>query len=107
MDPMTQNQNLTDRFGRSIRYLRISVTDRCDLRCQYCLPGGFKDFSQPEAWLSVAEIERIVTRLAQMGVSHLRLTGGEPLVRQDIVELAQRLAAIPGIEYYRDSHRFG
>jgi len=95
---MTQAQNLTDRFGRHIRYLRISVTDRCDLRCEYCLPKGFTDFSEPACWLRSAEIERVVASFAQMGVSHLRLTGGEPLVRRNIVELAQRLAAIPGID---------
>lgn len=93
-----KSQILTDRFGRDIRYLRISVTDRCDLRCQYCLPKGFSDFSEPEGWLSVAEIERIVTRFAALGVSHLRLTGGEPLVRRDIVDLSARLAVIPGIQ---------
>ena len=95
---MKQTQHLTDRFGRNIRYLRISVTDRCDLRCQYCLPKGFCDFSEPETWLSPEEIERVVTCFAQMGVTHLRLTGGEPLVRGNIVDLAARLAAIPDIE---------
>lgn len=95
---MNWHQSLNDRFGRQIRYLRLSVTDRCDLRCRYCLPGGFADFSEPEGWLSVAEIERIVTQFSRMGVRCLRLTGGEPLVRRDIVELAQRLGAVPGIE---------
>lgn len=98
MKQMKQDQTLSDRFGRDIRYLRISVTDRCDLRCQYCLPKGFSDFSEPEDWLSSAEIERIVTRFARMGVTHLRLTGGEPLVRRNIVDLAECLAAIPGID---------
>ncbi len=95
---MGQEQLLTDRFGRDIRYLRISVTDRCDLRCQYCLPKCHTDFSEPDDWLSVAEIERIVTQFARMGVSHLRLTGGEPLVKRNIVDLVERLANIPGIE---------
>ncbi|MEJ2692530.1 MAG: GTP 3',8-cyclase MoaA [Candidatus Thiodiazotropha sp.] len=95
---MNRDQMLTDRFGRQVRYLRISVTDRCDLRCRYCLPKGFSDFSEPEAWLRPAELERIVTRFARMGVSHLRLTGGEPLVRRNIVDLTRRLAAIPGID---------
>jgi GTP 3',8-cyclase len=95
---MNRENNLTDRYGRHIRYLRISVTDRCDLRCQYCLPSGFTDFSEPEGWLSAGEIERIVNQFSRMGVNHLRLTGGEPLVRRDIVELAQRLSAIPGID---------
>lgn len=95
---MNLHQSLNDRFGRQIRYLRLSVTDRCDLRCRYCLPSGFTAFSEPEHWLSAAEIERIVKQFSRMGVSHLRLTGGEPLVRRDIVELAQRLGAITGIE---------
>ncbi len=95
---MTRDPDLTDRFGRPIRYLRISVTDRCDLRCQYCLPNEFTDFSEAEDWLNIGEIERIVARFSHMGVSHLRLTGGEPLVRRNIVELARRLAAIPGID---------
>ncbi|MEJ2455106.1 MAG: GTP 3',8-cyclase MoaA [Candidatus Thiodiazotropha sp.] len=95
---MKRQQSLNDRFGRQIHYLRLSVTDRCDLRCRYCLPSGFSDFSEPESWLSDSEIERIVTQFSRLGVSHLRLTGGEPLVRRNIVELAQRLANIPGIE---------
>ena len=95
---MNRESELTDRYGRHIRYLRISVTDRCDLRCQYCLPSGSSCFSEPEGWLSAPEIERIVGQFSRMGVSHLRLTGGEPLVRRDIVELAQRLSAIPGID---------
>jgi len=95
---MNRQQPLSDRFGRQIRYLRLSVTDRCDLRCTYCMPNGFADFAEPEAWLSAGELERIVTGFARLGVSHLRLTGGEPLVRRGIVELARRLAAIPGID---------
>jgi len=96
--PMNAAQSLNDRFGRQIRYLRLSVTDRCDLRCQYCLPSGFAGFSEPDHWMSVTELERTVTEFSRLGVRHLRLTGGEPLVRRDIVELAQRLGAIPGIE---------
>lgn len=95
---MNQDPTLTDRFSRHIRYLRLSVIDRCDLRCQYCLPKDFSDFSKPERWLSTGEMERVVAWFARMGVRHLRLTGGEPLVRRDIVALAQRLARIPGID---------
>ncbi|PKM42068.1 MAG: GTP 3',8-cyclase MoaA, partial [Gammaproteobacteria bacterium HGW-Gammaproteobacteria-1] len=71
---------LTDSFGRRIDYLRLSVTDRCDLRCFYCLPQGFTGFEVPEHWLSFDEIERVVAAFAEMGVQRLRLTGGEPLV---------------------------
>ncbi|MFW6041549.1 MAG: GTP 3',8-cyclase MoaA, partial [Guyparkeria sp.] len=60
-------QQLTDPFGRSINYLRLSVTDRCDLRCFYCMPEGFKDFEVPEHWLTVGEIERLVGVMADMG----------------------------------------
>lgn len=89
---------LTDRFGRNIEYLRLSVTDRCDLRCQYCLPKGYADFETPEVWLSFDEIERVIRAFAQLGTRRIRITGGEPLVRPGISELASRLAALPGIE---------
>ena len=95
---MNRHQPLNDRFGRQIRYLRLSVTDRCDLRCTYCMLNGFADFAEPEGWLNTDELQRIVTGFARMGVTHLRLTGGEPLVRRGIVELARRLALIPGID---------
>jgi cyclic pyranopterin phosphate synthase len=89
---------LTDRFGRNIEYLRLSVTDRCDLRCQYCLPNGYADFDTPDEYLSFDEIERVVRVFGQLGTRRIRITGGEPLVRPGISELAQRLAALPGID---------
>lgn len=88
---------LIDQFGRRIDYVRLSVTDRCDLRCSYCMPEGFKGFEEPEHWLSFDEIERLVGALARLGVSRIRLTGGEPLLRRNISELAGRIAALPGI----------
>jgi len=88
---------LTDRFGRRIEYLRLSVTDRCDLRCTYCLPKGFKDFEEPEHWLTFDEIERLLAAFARLGVSRIRLTGGEPLLRRNLPELAARLHRLPGI----------
>ena len=88
---------LIDSFGRRIEYLRLSVTDRCNLRCFYCLPRGFADFEEPEAWLSFGEIERLVRIFAGLGVSKVRLTGGEPLTRRDLPELAARLSRLPGI----------
>ncbi len=88
---------LIDSFGRRVEYLRLSVTDRCNLRCFYCLPRGFADFEEPEAWLSFGEIERLVRIFAGLGVSKLRLTGGEPLTRRDLPELAARLSRLPGI----------
>jgi cyclic pyranopterin phosphate synthase len=91
-------EKLTDQFGRNIEYLRLSVTDRCDLRCHYCLPKGFKDFREPAEWLSFDEIERVVRAFGELGTRRIRLTGGEPLVRANIPELAGRLAALPGID---------
>lgn len=90
--------SLIDKFGRRIEYIRLSVTDRCDLRCQYCLPEGFRDFQEPSEWLSFEEIERIIRVFAALGTRRVRLTGGEPLVRANVAELATRLAHLPGIE---------
>ena len=89
---------LIDPFGRNIEYVRLSVTDRCDLRCIYCLPKGFKDFEEPSEWLSFAEIERVIKAFGELGVSRIRITGGEPLVRKNLPELAQRLSVLAGIE---------
>ena len=88
---------LIDRFGRRVSYLRLSVTDRCDLRCSYCMPKHFSDFEEPENWLRFDEIERVVAAFARMGVARLRLTGGEPLLRRHLPALVSRLAALPGL----------
>lgn len=88
---------LTDQFGRRIDYLRLSVTDRCDLRCSYCIPEGFTGFEEPGHWLNFDEVERLVGAFARLGVSRIRLTGGEPLLRRDIAGLAGRIAALPGV----------
>jgi cyclic pyranopterin phosphate synthase len=89
---------LRDRFGRSIDYLRLSVTDRCDLRCTYCIPTGFRDFEEPQHWLSFDEITRLIGAFARLGTRRVRLTGGEPLLRRNVTELARRLAAIDGVK---------
>jgi cyclic pyranopterin phosphate synthase len=89
---------LIDSFSRTIEYVRVSVTDRCDLRCSYCLPKGYKDFSTPEHWLTFPEIERVIGAFARLGVRRVRITGGEPLVRKNIPDLVSRLYALPGIE---------
>ena len=89
---------LIDPFGRRIEYVRLSVTDRCDLRCKYCMPVGFKDFEEPEHWLTPDEIERVIAAFGRLGTRRVRITGGEPLVRKNLPELAGRLAALPGIE---------
>ncbi len=88
---------LVDPFGRKIEYLRLSVTDRCDLRCFYCMPEGFKDFEEPAHWLTFDEIERVVGLMAEMGLLRVRITGGEPLVRKDVDVLARRLKQDVGI----------
>ncbi|AAQ60203.1 GTP 3',8-cyclase MoaA [Chromobacterium violaceum] len=88
---------LSDRFGRAIDYLRLSVTDRCDLRCSYCLPKGFKGFEEPAHWLTFDEIERVAAAFVRLGARRIRLTGGEPLLRRELPLLAGRLSALPGL----------
>ena len=87
-----------DTYGRRVDYLRISVTERCNLRCIYCMPAGGLPARQRSELLSFEEIELFVRAAAREGISRIRLTGGEPLVRKGIVELVRRLRAIPGIE---------
>ena len=95
---MTDRADLVDPFGRRVEYLRLSVTDRCDLRCHYCIPKGFKGFEEPPNWLRFDETERLVSNMARLGLRKVRITGGEPLVRKNLPELVARLKAIPGIE---------
>ncbi|MBD5604247.1 MAG: GTP 3',8-cyclase MoaA [Candidatus Eremiobacteraeota bacterium] len=90
--------DLADAFRRPISYLRISVTDRCNLRCTYCMPEAGLPWIPNADVLSFDEIERIVRADASVGVRSLRLTGGEPLVRPQLPQLVRRLAAIDGIE---------
>jgi cyclic pyranopterin phosphate synthase len=92
-----ENRMLRDRYGRTIEYLRLSVTDRCDLRCTYCMPTGFRDFEEPADWLTFDEIERLLRVFARLGTRRIRLTGGEPLLRRRVTDLAGRIAAIPGV----------
>ncbi|HEX7057161.1 MAG TPA: GTP 3',8-cyclase MoaA [Bacilli bacterium] len=88
---------LVDRFNRVHDYLRISVTDRCNLRCVYCMPPEGMEFAPAENILSDREIVEVVRVVAGMGVTKLRITGGEPLVRKGLPDLIAKLAAIPGI----------
>ena len=88
----------TDAFGRRIDYLRISVTDRCNLRCVYCMPPEGVPWRDPADVLTFEEIERFAQAAVEEGISKIRLTGGEPLVRKGIVEHVARLRAITGIE---------
>ena len=93
-----RREQLYDGHGRSIGDVRISVTDRCNFRCQYCMPAEGLPWLDREALLSYEEIERLVRLLAAMGVRDVRLTGGEPLVRRELWRLVERLAAIPAVE---------
>ena len=96
MDP------LLDTVGRPLETLRVSITDRCNFRCVYCMPkevfGRDYAFLERNALLSFEEIERVVRVFAELGVRTVRLTGGEPLVRRDVEHLVALLAAIPGLE---------
>jgi len=94
---MTLQEPLLDSLGRVHTNLRISVTDRCNIRCFYCMPDENVRFLPRREILSFEEIERLTRVMAQLGVNKLRLTGGEPLVRADLPRLVQRLAGIPGI----------
>jgi cyclic pyranopterin phosphate synthase len=89
---------LIDPFGRRVEYVRLSVADKCNLRCFYCLPEGFRAFETPAHWLDFDEIERVIGAFATLGVSRVRITGGEPLVRRQLPQLAGRLAALPGVD---------
>jgi cyclic pyranopterin phosphate synthase len=88
---------LQDSWGREIRSLRISVTDKCNFRCRYCMPAEGLDWLERDELLSFEEIERLVGVLASMGVDEIRLTGGEPLVRRDLPALVGLLARTPGV----------
>ncbi len=95
---MNVQQPLVDRFGRVHRDLRISVTDRCNIRCFYCMPAENVRFKPRSELLTFEEIERFVRVAAKLGIRKLRLTGGEPLVRHDLPRLIAKLAQTSGIE---------
>src|SRR3989440_6297640 len=88
---------LVDGWGREIRSVRVSVTDRCNFRCRYCMPAEGLEWLERDELLSFEEIERLVRVLAAMGVDEVRLTGGEPLVRRDLPVLVGMLAAVDGV----------
>jgi cyclic pyranopterin phosphate synthase len=89
---------MRDSFGRSISYLRLSVTDRCDFRCSYCLPRSYRGFASPDHWMRPDEVERLVKLFSSLGIRHVRLTGGEPLVRKELLDISRRIHALEGIE---------
>ncbi len=97
-DSEAMTLKLIDPFNRAIEYVRLSVTDRCDLRCSYCLPKDHDEFIEPENWLSFSDIERVVRVFTELGVRRVRVTGGEPLTRHHLTDLVERLHALPLLE---------
>ena len=93
-----QHTTMQDSFGRSIDYLRISVTDRCNEKCLYCMPEGYKGWAQRSDHMTADEIIQITDTATRLGFRKFRLTGGEPLVRKDIVDIARRIWELPGVE---------
>ncbi|HCR04544.1 MAG TPA: GTP 3',8-cyclase MoaA, partial [Gemmatimonadetes bacterium] len=89
---------MIDGFGRRIEYLRVSVTDKCNLRCVYCMPEEGLSWLRKEQLLTYEEIVKVITTMAPLGLRRVRITGGEPLVRRDLPELVHMIAAVPGIE---------
>ena len=90
-------KTLTDPHGRSFSYLRLSITDVCNYRCNYCLPNGYQK-SGASSFLTADEIENLVAAMAELGLWKIRLTGGEPTVRKDFTEIAARVSAVPGVQ---------
>ncbi|MBI5650037.1 MAG: radical SAM protein [Chloroflexi bacterium] len=86
---------MLDNFGRNIDYMRLSVTEACNFRCAYCAPDGY--VAPATSPLTVSEIESVVRSAVALGVTKIRLTGGEPLLRRDIVDIVQTIAAIEGV----------
>ncbi|MEO5970612.1 MAG: GTP 3',8-cyclase MoaA [Bdellovibrionia bacterium] len=90
-------KSLEDGFGRRFSYLRLSITDACNLRCTYCLPNGYKRSKDFESYLSLSEIRNLANAFAELGMWKIRLTGGEPTLRRDLTDIARMLSGIPGI----------
>jgi GTP 3',8-cyclase len=88
---------MEDRYGHAISYLRVSITDRCNERCAYCMPGELHEWLPRDGILTFEETQRIIRIGAELGVSKLRITGGEPLTRRGVLDLVRALPAIPGI----------
>src|SRR5215212_419482 len=90
----SMSQTLRDQYGRSIQYLRISVTDRCNFRCMYCMPVEGLQWLPRKDLLSYEEITEVVAQLAPLGLRRLRLTGGEPTIRPDLATLVRMLRSV-------------
>ena len=90
--------SLVDPFQRTIRYLRVSVTDRCNYRCFYCMPSQGMVWEERAEFLTFEEMTRVIRLFAELGVDRVRLTGGEPLVRRGILDFIRQLSALPGLQ---------
>ncbi len=88
---------LTDSFDRKINYLRVSLTDQCNERCLYCRPNAYRGWTPRPEHLSTPELIQVITTAVQMGFEHIRLTGGEPLLRPDILEITRSIRNLPGL----------
>src|SRR5512133_3942411 len=88
---------LIDHYGRSITYLRISITDRCNLRCAYCQPASGLQWIPETHLLNKDDFVHLAEAAASLGITKIRITGGEPLVHPDVLEIVSRIAVIPGI----------
>ena len=90
--------HLKDSFGRTFPYFRISITDVCNFKCGYCLPDGYQKPENKKIFLTLDEIRRIGIALSELGVCKIRLTGGEPTVRKDFIDIVENLKSLPGIK---------
>lgn len=97
MNSTTQSKELIDKFGRRIDYIRLSVTDRCDFRCVYCMTEDMVFLPRKEI-LSLEELYQVAKAFTELGVRKIRLTGGEPMVRTDVMSLIEKLGALPGLD---------
>src|ERR1700719_3827615 len=88
---------MEDRYGHRISYLRVSITDRCNERCNYCMPRELQEWLPREEILSYEETLRLIRIAADLGVTKVRVTGGEPLTRRDVVDFVREIPRIPGI----------
>src|SRR5690606_10751804 len=89
---------LIDNHGRKINYLRLAVTDRCNLRCNYCMPSEGINFVKNDKLLSISELKKVSEILVSQGIDKIRITGGEPFVRKDLMELMRHLSQLEGLD---------
>lgn len=99
IDVVPKLPQLADSHGRTFEYLRLSITDICNFSCTYCLPNGYQKPKLPQTFLSVEEIERVVRGFAALGLWKVRLTGGEPTLRDDFTDIAKAVASVPGVRH--------